>query len=347
MHGNAAERSIGWRTMAGILGFGTVVVLVALVLLGSQVSGVLSTVGASVGGPYSGPGFAGDGDGSGTDGSGTDASGTDGSDPGSGSGSDPGSGSGSGVVLAVPRDDLLVIKNGRISMRVADVAPAISTATNRIAALGGYASGSKRTGTGNDIAATVTFRIPSDQWDAALAAVRETGEVLDEETTSEDVTTKVVDLGARIRNLQVTERALQSIMDKATVVKDVLSVQQELTDTRGEIERLTAEKAHLEEQAAFSTLTAAFAFAPEPAVVVAQTSGFDPAEEVDAASAKLIRALQKVARAGIWFGIVWLPILLAVAIGGAIAFVIGRGVARWWSRRAPIEFVDVGGSSGE
>jgi hypothetical protein len=135
-------------------------------------------------------------------------------------------------------------------------------------------------------------------------------------------------------------------MDKATVVKDVLSVQQQLTDTRGEIERLTAERAHLEEQAAFSTLTATFALPPEPAVVVAQTSGFDPAEEVDAASAKLIRALQRVARAGIWFGIVWLPILLALAIGSAIAFVVGRRIAHRWNRPA-IEFVEVAGEARE
>ena len=342
MHTNPQAGSIGWRTVAGILGFGTVVVLVALVFLGSQVSGILSTVGASVGGPYGGPGTVSGGDGA-SDG-GADPGG--GSDSGSGNGAG-GNGSGAGVVLAVPRDDLLVIKNGRLLLQVPDVAPAISAATHGIAALGGYASGSKRSGTGDEIQATVTFRIPSVNWEAALGAVRATGEVLDEETTTEDVTTKVVDLGARIRNLQVTERALQSIMDKATVVKDVLSVQQELTDVRGEIERLTAEKAHLEEQAVFSTLTATFALAPEPAVVVAQTTGFDPAEEVDAASAKLIRALQKVARAGIWFGIVWLPILLALAIGAAITYVVGRAVARRWGRRTRIEFADVGGSAAE
>lgn len=336
MQTNPQSRSIGWKAVAAVLGIGTVVVLLSVIMLGSQVSGILSTVGSSVSGPYSGVG-----DGGGDDGSDAGSGSDNGSGDGDGSGAGSGGGSGTGIVLAVRRDDLLVIKTGRISMRVTDVAPAISASTDAIGALGGYASGSKRTGTGRDVQAMVTFRIPSGQWEAALDAVRNTGELLDEETVSEDVTTKVVDLGARIRNLQVTERALQSIMDKATVVKDVLSVQQQLTDTRGEIERLTAEKAHLEEQAAFSTLTATFALAPEPAVVVAQTSGFDPAEEVDAASAKLIRALQRVARAGIWFGIVWLPMLLAVVVGGAIAFAVGRWVARRLGRRGPIDFVEV------
>lgn len=347
MQTNPQPRSVGWKTIAAALGAGTLVVLLSVTMLGTQVSGILSTVGSSVGGPYGGQGdVGGDGGGDGS-GAGSDGSGSGDADGGSsGAGAGSGGGSGSGIVLAVPRDDLLVIKTGRISMQVTDVAPAISAATDAITRVGGYASGSKRSGAGRDVQATVTFRVPSGQWEAALAAVRQTGEVLDEETATEDVTTKVVDLGARIRNLQVTERALQSIMDKATVVKDVLSVQQQLTDTRGEIERLMAEKAHLEEQAAFSTLTATFALAPEPAVVIAQTSGFDPAEEADAATAQLIRGLQKVMRAGIWFGIVWLPILLALATGSAVAFVVGRRIAHRLSRPT-IEFVEVGGSTRE
>jgi hypothetical protein len=131
------------------------------------------------------------------------------------------------------------------------------------------------------------------------------------------------------------------------VVKDVLSVQAELTQTRGEIEQLTAEQAHLEEQAALSTLTATFLLQPEPAVVVAQTSGFDAAKEVDSATAKLIRALQKVARAGIWFGIVWLPILIGLVVGSVIALAIGRFVARRLGWRRPVDLVDVPGSAGE
>jgi hypothetical protein len=329
--------AISWRTWAGLLGGGMVLVLVVLVMLGSQVSGILSTVGASVGSPNGGSDQQPDG-GPGPDGG--DGSGAGGS----GSGGAGGSGSGRGIVLAVPRDDVLVIKHGTISLRVPDISSAVQASTERVAALGGYASGSKRSGTGEDLQATGTFRIPSAQWDAALNALRSIGEVLDEETATDDVTTQVVDLGARIRNLQVTEQALQQIMDRATGIKDVLTVQDQLTTTRGEIEQLTSEKAHLEEQAAWSTITATFSLPPEPAVVVAQTTGFDPAAEVDAATAKLIRALQKVARAGIWFGIVWLPILLVIAIGGGIAFLVGRRVVRWWGRLHPVDMLDAGGA---
>jgi hypothetical protein len=346
MHTHQRNDSIGWKTIAGALTLGTVAVLAAVVFMGSQVSGILSTVGSSVGAPYPG-GYGDSGDQPedpelqpGDDGAGS------GGDDGAGTGGDDGSGpyggpgpvaADNGVVLAVPRDELLVIKTGQMTIQVADVTAGLTAATDAMRGIGGYASGSKRAGTGEDLRATVTFRIPSAAWDAALNALRRTGEVLDEETTTEDVTTKVVDLGARIRNLQVTEQALQSIMDKASVIKDVLTVQEQLTETRGQIEQLTGEKAHLEEQAAFSTMTVTFQLQRAPAVVVAQTSGFDASKEVDGATAKLIRAAQKVARAGIWFGIVWLPILLVLAIGVAIAFFIGRRLVRWWDRPRPVE----------
>lgn len=290
--------------------------LVAIMLLGSQVSGILSTVGASVGGPY-GPGAVVGNDTNGDENDGDEVGGADG-EP----GSDP------GVVNAIARDDLLIIKTGSLTLRVAAIDAAAADATARIAAFGGYVSGSDRSGTGREAVATATFRVPAAQWDAAMTAMRSLGsEVLLEHSTTEDVTGRVVDLAARIRNLQVTEQALQAIMDRATVIKDVLTVQAELTVTRGRIEQLASEKAHLEEQAAYSTLAVTFALEPAP-VLVEQQAGYDPAAEVDEASASLVGILQRLATAGIWFGIVWLPVLAAMAVVGGIGFLVVRRVRR-------------------
>jgi hypothetical protein len=134
----------------------------------------------------------------------------------------------------------------------------------------------------------------------------------------------VVDLGARIRNLQATETALQGIMTQATEIKDVLAVQAELTRVRGEIERLTAERGNLEAQAAMSTLTVNFSLKVD--AVLAETQGFDPGTEVERASASLVGALQAFATAGIWFAIAWVPILLALGIIVAIGLWVLRRV---------------------
>lgn len=317
----APERS--WLVPAIILVVVALSGLVALAMLGSQVSSVLSTVGSAVGpGPYGGSQDDTSGEPSG-----------DGVEPGpyggpdDGLSGDSGGGSGAGgVVTASVRDGALIIKKGEMSLQVVAIDAAVAEATRQIGALGGYASGSERAGTGEDAQASITFRVPADRWDEALNRVRSLAtEVLSEQSNTEDVTNQVVDLGARIRNLQATERALQEIMDRASVIKDVLAVQAELTTVRGHIEQLTAEQAHLEEQAAASTLTVRFGVRPAP-VVVAQQGRFDPAHEVDAASARFVSILQRLVKAGIWFGIVWLPILLALAVGGVVAFVAIRRV---------------------
>lgn len=222
------------------------------------------------------------------------------------------------------RPDLLIIKTGSMSLQVKDVPTATQAAAAAIIGLGGYLSASQESGDGEGLTASVTYRIPSARWDEALAAIRSLAiKVVNGETQTQDVTGQVVDLTARITNLKATERALQGIMTKATKITDVLSVQAELTTVRGDIEQATAEKQHLQEQASYSTLTASFGLQPVTAIVISQQK-FDPKDQVDRATASLVDILQALATAGIWFAIVWLPILLVLGILGVVAWSIVR-----------------------
>ena len=285
---------------------------------------VVAAIVAACGGTATGPGAS-----PGSDVGGGPASTMAPAFPGSGE-EDPdagGEGSGDGGVPLGAPGDLLIIKTGTMTLQVAGMDPAITAATQQIDALGGYASASERSGEGENAYASITFRIPAARWDEALTGLRGLAEkVLDERTGTQDVTDQVVDLGARIRNLQATESALQAIMAQATEIKDVLAVQAELTQVRGEIERLTAEKGNLEADAAMSTLTVNFSLKPDP--VLAETAGFDPGTEVEQASASLVGVLQGLATAGIWFAIVWVPILVGLAIVVGIGLWVIRRIQR-------------------
>jgi hypothetical protein len=210
-------------------------------------------------------------------------------------------------------------------LQVTGIEDALTKATDQVKALGGYASGSNRSGDGESDQASITFRIPADKWDQAVAALHGLAtKVLTERSGTQDVTTQVVDLAARIKNLQATETALQGVMARAVEIKDILAVQQQLTEVRGQIEQATAEKTHLEGQAAYSTLTVTFSLKPDP--IVTTKTQFDPASQVDQAAASLVGILQAVASAGIWFGIVWVPILIVLAI---LAFIAIRVLRRF------------------
>jgi len=222
----------------------------------------------------------------------------------------------------------LIVRTGQLDLQVADLDASIRAATSAVTAVGGYVAGSHRSGDADKASASVMFRIPAARWTDALDALRKLGtKVLGEQTSSQEVTTQVVDLGARLANLRVTETALQAIMEKATKIPDVLAVQEQLTGVRQQIEELTAQKQTLENQAALATLTVNFT--PPPAVAVTQVrEGWDPAREVDQAAAALVGLGQGLAGAGIWLLVVWLPILLVVGLLALVAIMVVRRIRR-------------------
>jgi len=222
----------------------------------------------------------------------------------------------------------LIVRTGQLDMQVADLEAAIRGAESAVTSVGGYVAGSQRSGEADQASASVMFRIPAARWTETLDALRKLGtKVLGEQTSSEEVTAQVVDLGARLANLRVTETALQGIMDRATKIPDVLAVQEQLTGVRQQIEELTAQKQTLENRAALATLTVNFT--PPPAVAVNQVrEGWDPAREVDQAAAALVGLGQGLAGSGIWLLIVWLPILVVIGLLALIALAVVRRVRR-------------------
>ena len=302
-----------WRGALGVLLVVMALSFAGMLMLGGQVSKVLSTVGASVSTPQGH--VENPGSNAGPEQNGGDS---DGGDDGGSSGLVP--------FQDVTRPDLLIIRRGSIAIQVADIDAALADAGGAIGSLGGYESGSTRTGRGDDARAEVVYRFPASSWQAALVAIRGVGEeVLDERSETTDVSAEVVDIEARIRNLQVTEAAMQSIMDRATVIKDVLSVQAELTRVRSEIEQLSSKAANLREQAAMSTLSVTFV-RPETPAIARQEAGFDPGGEAEAATASLVGILQGLAVGGIWLAIVWLPVLLMLTFVSGVAFLVIRRV---------------------
>jgi hypothetical protein len=220
------------------------------------------------------------------------------------------------------RDDTKIVRTGSLELQVEDVIKAVDAARTAVVDAGGYISASRQATTADDsVVATVTYRIPVERWEQTLSKLRALSKkVLDEQTDAVEVTGQVVDLEARIKNLQASERAMQAIAAQATAIKDVLSVQAELTRLRGEIEQLVGQRNELTDRAALGTI--AVTFGVEVVAVKEAAKGWDPATEVDQATASLVNLLQALATAGIWFGIVWLPVLLFLAV----LAVVGRYV---------------------
>ncbi|CAN5732080.1 hypothetical protein BH24CHL5_BH24CHL5_10970 [soil metagenome] len=131
------------------------------------------------------------------------------------------------------------------------------------------------------------------------------------------------------RRVGVTEAAFQAIMDRAGTIDEVLKVQRELTQVRGEIERLTAQRDQLSSQAALATLTVAFGVPLVAASVAAES--WDLGREVAAAFAALVRLGQWTASLAIWLGIVLVPLFAPIVA----AIYAGLRIRRRWLATHP------------
>ena len=248
----------------------------------------------------------------------------------------PASGEGGGDGVGALIDDAKIIRTGTIDLEVTDVPTALMTARDGIRAMGGYVGASQTANVDDRPTASITYRIPAARWEDALDLLRRlnglTSKVVTEQTQAVEVTGQVVDLEARIKNLRASEAALQQIATGTTKISDVLEVQQQLTNVRGQIEQLSAALADLQDRAGFATLTATFSV-PVVAVEVAR-KGWEPSVVVDEATASLVNVLQALTTAGIWFAIVWLPILLVLGAIVGLVISVGRRLGLIGPRRS-------------
>jgi hypothetical protein len=103
--------------------------------------------------------------------------------------------------------------------------------------------------------AQLTVEIPAARLDAALDQFAALGTVQNRAIDAEDVDAAIVDEEARLRNLRSEENDLRALMAKGGKVDDILSVQQNLSDVRGQIEELDATHQHDLHRVATSTIS--------------------------------------------------------------------------------------------
>ncbi|HEY9648565.1 MAG TPA: DUF4349 domain-containing protein [Chroococcidiopsis sp.] len=174
--------------------------------------------------------------------------------------------------------------------------------------------------------ATVQLRIPQLKLDATLDALGNLGTVQRQSLAAEDVSTQLVDLNARLRNLRRTEEMLLDIMKRSGDMGDVLKVSQELSNVRSSIEQIDAQFTALKNRVAYSVVNlslqeAIVATPPQTAVSTQLQNTWDGATH------SIGKVTVDLLQLGIWL-LVYSPYWLAIALA---AYYIrrrwGRGAA--------------------
>jgi hypothetical protein len=199
--------------------------------------------------------------------------------------------------------DRMVIRTAQLTVEVTDMESALARARAIASQAGGYVSQSntrveRQDDQGQDgTVADLTLQVRGEAADSAMSDLRALGKVTTETSGSQDVTDEYVDLDANLRNLQASEAAILKLMDRATQISDVLSLQRELTNVRGQIERIQGRKTYLERRTDMATITVSLRL-PAPSATSVGGGTWDPvatAQRGWQASLSVLRALANAA----------------------------------------------------
>ena len=219
--------------------------------------------------------------------------------------------------------DRLIIRNAELALVVQDTAAQLNAIAKMADELQGYIASSSTTQYDEGLQAQVTMRVPADRLDEALQRLRGLAvEVRSEQISGEDVTAEYTDLNARLKNLEAAETQLREILAKAEKTEDVLSVFNQLTQVRGEIESLKGRMQYLSQSAALATI--AVTLIPDALAQPVQVAGWRLDGVAKQAFEALIAALQSLASIAVWLVIVVAPVLLILASPFIIVYLFIR-----------------------
>lgn len=155
---------------------------------------------------------------------------------------------------AVPTATQL-IKTANLSLKVSDVAAASQQAIAWVRQAGGEVLNLDDSGVVGDVRRlSLELQIPAPRLEEMLDRLASLGTLESRQVTAEDVSSQLVDLDARLRNLRRTETMLLRIMERSGSVGDVLKVAQELSQVREQIEQLDAQRANLQNRVRYARL---------------------------------------------------------------------------------------------
>jgi hypothetical protein len=168
-------------------------------------------------------------------------------------------GSTNDAIIPVPSVPDKIIKTGELDLQVpkGQVGTTLDQLTGLATLERGYIANSRTSEGGFAPSGQVTLRVPVATFDDTVKRARTIKgvKVLNLQTSSKDVTSKFVDLKARISALDKTRKTFLLLLTRATTIGETLAVQQHITDVQTQIEQLQGQKKVLANQAALSTLT--------------------------------------------------------------------------------------------
>jgi hypothetical protein len=147
-----------------------------------------------------------------------------------------------------------LIRNARIGFQSDDLDETSERLNKLTKQFDGYTSNDESNNNYGQFRHSLTVRIPSKNFDAFLKGVGEGVDEFDYKNIStDDVTAEYLDVESRIKTKKELETRYLAILNKANSVTEMLEIERELNNVRGEIESAQGRLKYLKSQVSYST----------------------------------------------------------------------------------------------
>jgi hypothetical protein len=152
--------------------------------------------------------------------------------------------------------DRKIIFNASLSLDVVDAEKAFSDCEVLVAKYGGFVAQSSLRKSDTQVLATVVLRVPAARVTELMNGLAGLGTITSRSSGSDDVTSQYIDIEARLKVLRAEEEQLVGFLKKATNIKDMLAVQEQLRSVRTQIEQYEGQQRYMDNATSLATVTA-------------------------------------------------------------------------------------------
>lgn len=159
------------------------------------------------------------------------------------------------IIPEEPVIERKIIKEGWMRIEVKDYIRDLKSIKGMVEKHKGYISNEYESSSDYSLNNSLTIRVPSTLFDSLVGDIEEVAEkVTGKNITLKDVTEEFIDIETRLRTKKEVEERYLDILKKASTVKDILLVEEQLRIIREEIEAKEGRLKYLQNQVSLSTL---------------------------------------------------------------------------------------------
>ncbi|MCT7356483.1 DUF4349 domain-containing protein, partial [Streptomyces sp. 15-116A] len=149
-----------------------------------------------------------------------------------------------------------IIRTASLTVQVKDAPKALAEARTTTENAGGYVGNETTTRDSDGHGYTrVVLRVPAEKYEEVLTELEGAGKLLEREAKAEDVTDQVVDVDSRIKSQRASVARIRELMDQATKLSDVVTLEGELSTRQADLESLLAQQKSLKDRTSLATIT--------------------------------------------------------------------------------------------